>query len=138
MLHAFNGDTGEELWAYVPTAVIPNLYKLADKGYANNHRFFVDGPIVVGDVCLSATCDANQWKTILVGGLGKGGRAYYALDITNPASPKVLWEFSDVNLGYTFGNAIITKVAGQWAVIVASGYNNTSPGDGKGRLFVLK
>lgn len=138
MLHAFNGDTGEELWAYIPTAVIPQLYKLADKSYANNHRFYVDGPIVVGDVCPSASCNANQWKTILVGGLGKGGRAYYALDVTVPASPKLLWEFVDDNLGYSFGNAIITKISGQWVVIVASGYNNTSPGDGKGRLFVLK
>ncbi|MCZ2414241.1 MAG: hypothetical protein LC136_08315 [Burkholderiales bacterium] len=137
MLHAFNGDTGEEIWAYVPTAVIPHLYKLADTNYANNHRFYVDGPVVVGDVCPSASCNANQWKTILVGALGKGGRAYYALDVTDPANPKLLWEFADTNLGYSFGNAIITKVGGQWVVIVASGYNNTSPGDGKGRLFVL-
>jgi len=138
MIHAFNGDTGEELWAYIPTAVIPQLYKLADKSYSNNHRFYVDGPVVVGDICPSGSCNANQWKTILVGGLGKGGRAYYALDITDPANPKLLWEFADTNLGYSFGNAVITKVSGQWVVIVASGYNNASPGDGKGRLFVLK
>jgi type IV pilus assembly protein PilY1 len=39
------------------------------------------------------------WKTILVGGLNKGGKAYYALDITDPASPKLLWEFTHSNLG---------------------------------------
>ncbi|MEB2351809.1 MAG: PilC/PilY family type IV pilus protein [Burkholderiaceae bacterium] len=138
MLHAFNGDTGNELWAFVPTAVIPQLYQLADKSYATNHRFHVDGPLTIGDVCLSASCNANQWKTVLVGGLGKGGRAYYALDVTNPASPQLLWEFTDANLGFSFGNAVITKLNGQWVVIVASGYNNVSPGDGKGRLFVLK
>jgi type IV pilus assembly protein PilY1 len=138
MLHAFDGDTGDELWAFIPTAVIPELYKLADKSYATNHRFYVDGTILVGDVCLAASCNANQWKTMLVGGLGKGGRAYYALDVTDPASPKRLWEFTDDNLGYSFGNPVITKVDGQWVVIVSSGYNNTSPGDGKGRLFVLK
>ncbi|MCL4185320.1 MAG: hypothetical protein KJ011_17945, partial [Burkholderiaceae bacterium] len=138
MLHAFDGETGAELWAFVPTAVIPQLYKLADKDYSTNHRFYVDGPMTVGDVCPSTSCDADQWKTLLVGGLGKGGRAYYALDVTNPTSPQVLWEFTDANLGHTFGNAVITKLAGQWVVIVASGYNNTSPGDGKGRLFVLR
>lgn len=62
MLHAFNGDTGVEMWAFVPSAVIPNLYKLADKSYGTNHRFYVDGPITVGDVCLATTCAANQWK----------------------------------------------------------------------------
>ncbi len=137
MLHAFNGDTGEELWAFIPATVIPHLYKLADRSYASNHRFYVDGPIVIGDFCPYASCTAAQWKTILVGGLGKGGRAYYALDVTNPASPSLLWEFTDDNLGYTFGNPVITKVGGQWMVIVASGYNNDGPGDGKGRLFVL-
>lgn len=144
MLHAFNADTGAELWAFIPATVIPQLYKLADKSYANNHRFYVDGPIVIGDYCPIASCAANQWKTILVGGLGKGGRAYYALDVTNPASPVLLWEFTDNNLGYTFGNPVITKVNGQWVVIVASGYNNNAAneggpsGDGKGRLFVLQ
>lgn len=139
MLHAFNADTGAELWAFVPSAVIPMLYKLADKNYATNHRFYVDGPITVGDICPSSSCNANQWKTILVGGLGKGGRAYYALDITDPASPSLLWEFTDANLGYTYGNAVITKRKGdgKWVVLVASGYNNVSPGDGKGRLYVL-
>ena len=142
MLHAFDGETGNELWAFVPTAVIPRLYTLADKSYSTNHRFHVDGPLTVGDVCLSVSCDASQWSSILVGGLGKGGRSYYALDVTNPASPKLLWEFSDPNLGYTYGNAIITKRGSQWVVIIASGYNNVpnadqNSGDGRGRLFVL-
>lgn len=136
MLHAFNGETGVEMWAFVPSAVIPNLYKLADKSYGTNHRFYVDGPITVGDVCLATTCAANQWKTMLVGGLGKGGRSYYALDVTNPSSPAVLWEFTNPNLGYSFGNALITKRNGTWVVIVASGYDNGA-GDGKGHLFVL-
>ena len=41
MLHAFRTDTGEELWAYVPSAVLPNLYKLADKQYATQHLVLV-------------------------------------------------------------------------------------------------
>lgn len=139
MLHAFNSDTGTEEWTFVPSAVMPYLYKLADKTYSTNHRFYVDGPITVGDVCFAASCSASQWQTILVGGLGKGGRAFYALDVTIPTSPKLLWEFADDNLGYSYGNALITKRAsdGKWVVIFASGYNNVSPGDGTGRLFVL-
>lgn len=140
MLHAFNGSNGSEAWAYIPSLVLPNLYKLADKNYANLHSYFVDGSPVVGDICVS-NCDSNAnavWKTILVGGLRGGGRGYYALDITTPASPKVLWEFTDDNLGYTYGNPVITKLEnGTWVVIFASGYNNVSPGDGKGHLYVL-
>ncbi|MEK7413670.1 MAG: PilC/PilY family type IV pilus protein, partial [Planctomycetota bacterium] len=133
MLHAFDSSTGQEIWAYVPSAVLPNLYKLADKNYASQHRYFVDGSPVQGDVKIG-----TDWKTILVGGLGAGGRSYYALDVTDPDSPKALWEFSNPNLGVTLGKPEIAKLKnGTWVVLVASGYNNVSPGTGRGYLFVL-
>jgi len=151
MLHAFYAADGaaasgivggDEAWAYVPTMVMSNLYKLADKNYSAQHTYQVDGTPVVGEIC-TANCAATDtgtvvWKTIVVGGLNAGGRGYYALDITNPTSPKALWEFTDDNLGYTYGNPEIAKLAdGTWVVMFASGYNNVSPGDGVGRLFIL-
>jgi type IV pilus assembly protein PilY1 len=141
MLHAIDAATGEEAWAYVPTLVMPKLYKLADKNYAlpGRHQFLVDGTPVAADICISDCATTSAvWKTILVGGLNHGGRGYYALDVTDPAAPKGLWEFTDDNLGYTYGNPVITKLKnGTWVVIVASGYNNVVPGDGEGRLFIL-
>jgi type IV pilus assembly protein PilY1 len=135
MLHAFDRITGNELWAYIPSFVMPNLYKLADESYTNNHSYFVDGSPQMGDIKVGSV-----WKTIVVGGLAAGGRGYYALDVTNPAAPLPLWEFSDPQLGLTYGNPIITKRADDstWVVVFASGYNNTvSGGDGNGHLFVL-
>jgi type IV pilus assembly protein PilY1 len=143
MLHAFNGTDGvgggTERWAYIPSMVLPNLYKLADAEYATNHRYFVDGPIALGD---ARDPNTDEWATILVGGLGHGGKGYYALDVTDPDSPKALWEFTtadDNDIGYSYGNPIITKRAsdGTWVVLFASGYNNGTPGDGKGRLFMV-
>jgi len=49
MLHAFDANTGEELWAYVPTAVMGEMWRLADTKYAEDHRYFVDGTPVVGE-----------------------------------------------------------------------------------------
>ncbi|MEO8297444.1 MAG: PilC/PilY family type IV pilus protein [Burkholderiales bacterium] len=145
MLHAFkvgidatDVDGGTELWAFVPTAVVPEMWRLADSAYDSNHRYFVDATPVVGDVF-----DGTQWRTILVGGLGAGGRAYYALDITDPTSPKALWEISSAttgfeNLGLTYGNPVITKnKAGTWIVAFTSGLNNISTGDGVGRLYTV-
>lgn len=136
MLHAFDAVTGQERWAYVPPAVLGDLWRLADKNYSNQHRYYVDGVITVGDVY-----DGSAWRTILVGGLGKGGRAFYALDVTNPSAPKALWNFDstkDQDLGYSYGNPVITKRAdGTWVVLVTSGYNNVSPGSGEGYLYVL-
>lgn len=144
MLHAFDATSGQEAWAYVPSMVLPNLYLLADKDYTNRHRYFVDGPVATGDVRI-----AGEWRTILVGGLGAGGRGYFALDVTDPANPSALWEFTadtskgagfvaDEDLGLSMGKAQITKLKdGTWVVIVASGHNNISPGTGRGFLFVL-
>ncbi|MEQ1803864.1 MAG: PilC/PilY family type IV pilus protein [Burkholderiaceae bacterium] len=134
MLHAFDGSTGEERWAFMPSAVLPNLYKLADFNYAALHQYLVDGAPVIGDVW-----DGTNWKTILVGGLGAGGRSYYALDITDPTNPVAMWEFTDTHLGLTFGNPVITKRAdGTWVVVFGSGHNNNvSGGDGNGRMFVV-
>lgn len=127
MLHAFNALTGQELWAFVPNAVMANLYKLADKNYT--HQYFVDGSPVIADIKVS-----GSWKTILIGGLNKGGKAYYALDVTDPAAPIPLWEYTHANLGFTYGNPVVTKnSAGEWVVAFGSGYNNT----GLGYLYVL-
>jgi type IV pilus assembly protein PilY1 len=140
MLHAFDATTnstaGSERWAYVPSAVIPAMYKLADTNYATNHQFYVDGQITVGDAY-----NGSAWKTVLIGGLGRGGRAFYALDVTDPDSPKALWEFGtaqDADMGYSYGNPVLTKREsdGRWVVLITSGYNNTL-GDSKGRLYVL-
>ena len=158
MLHAFDGVSGEELWAYIPSMVMDRMYRLADTDYANRHEYFVNAAPVIGDIYIAPVAPATvgTWKTIIVGGLGAGGRGYYALDITNPDSPSLLWEFSNdalggnSNLGQSFGNPVITKRAdGTWVVAFTSGYNNvtytgdvtpgdgTVAGDGNGHLFLI-
>ena len=82
---------------------------------------------------------SSDWRTLLVTGLGKGGNSYYALDVTDPASitdeasaaSKVLWRFTDPDMGYTFGRPTIAKTrAHGWVVVVSAGYNNAS-GEGQ-------
>ncbi len=155
MLHAFDSASGQEMWAYVPSFSLPRMYTLADKNYPDKHQYFVEGTPVIGDICSKApsqTCTDAEWQTILVGGMNAGGTGYYALDITNPASPKLLWEFTDANMGLTFGRPQITKLDdGRWVVMMTSGYNNcprtgsaatascvlNGTGDGMGYLYIL-
>lgn len=131
MLHAFDASTGDEVWAFVPAAVRANLYKLADVNYDTNHQYFVDGSPTVADVKIG-----TAWKTVLISGLGGGGKAYFALDITDPDNPKPLWEFTNANLGLTYANPLVVqRPNGNWVVALSSGYNNV--GDGAGHLFLL-
>lgn len=130
MLHAFNADTGQEMWAYVPSFAWPKMKVLADADYSNRHAYIVDGSPTLTDIYTG-----SAWKTILVAGMNAGGKGYYALDVTNPASPSILWEFTQTTMGFTFGNPVVGKmIDGTWVVAVTSGYNNA---DGVGRLYVL-
>ncbi|GAB4193355.1 MAG: PilC/PilY family type IV pilus protein [Wenzhouxiangellaceae bacterium] len=142
MLHAFNGQSGEELFAYVPNEVMPRLPRLTSPNYS--HEFFVDGSPSYSDVQVGGT-----WTSVLAGGLRSGGQGIYALDVTEPNSftaSDVLWEFTDEDdpdLGYTFGRPTMARMQnGEWAVIVGNGFNNTTADanpstNGEAALFIL-
>lgn len=158
MLHAFDGSLttssgGSELFAYVPSFVYGDASTYATTGLAAlgnpsfTHYYRVDGSPQSADVNFNqtkgSTSTTGDWRTILVGGLGKGGNGYYALDVTNPSAwtsesalaGKVLWEFTASTMGYSFGDAQIVKTAKHgWVVLLTSGYNNS---DGKGYLYVV-
>ena len=142
------GNGGTERWAFVPRAVYANLGNLTS---VSNFSFrpTVDATPVTRDVFFSeGGTYNNQWRTILAGGVGLGGRGVYALDITDPTTftaSNVLWEFdSDMSipntcasvvgsaasgsckasdLGYTVSQPNIGRLHdGKWAVLVPNGY----------------
>jgi len=124
MLHAFDAVTLVEHFAYVPSAVHDHLWELADPSYT--HRFYVDGQVTVGDAKFG-----SNWRTVLVGGLGAGGRGIYALDVTTPqsfSSSDVLWDFTaedDADLGFTYGKPAIARLeSGRWVAIFGNGFNS--------------
>ena len=135
MLHGFDATSGTEVFAYLPNALFPKLSALTSPSYV--HQYYVDGVSGVGDVY-----DGTNWHTLLAGVTGAGGRAVFALDVTDPVTSfsgtNVLWEFSnanDVDLGYTLAQPSVVRLQdGTWAVIVANGYDSDN---GHAVLFVL-
>lgn len=129
MIHAFDANTGENNWSLIPNQVMSKMHKLADRNYKTNHNFYINGQFTVMDAKIG-----NEWKTILIGALERGGQGYIAVDVTNPDIPNVLWEFcgfedctiNDSHLGYTYGNPIITKrfADDKWVAYVTSGYDS--------------
>jgi type IV pilus assembly protein PilY1 len=158
MLHAINGATtgtsaGQELWAYIPSVLFQGptgdatATGLAARGDPDfTHRYFVDGTPTVVDIDFNKTSGASgspDWRTVLIGSLGKGGRSYFAIDVTNPAAMttetavagRVLWEFSHADLGYTYGEPAVVKTKKHgWVAIFGSGYNNA---DGRPYFFIV-
>lgn len=111
MLHAFNGTTGNELFAYIPSWFGSKLAALTSITYANSHQSYLDGSPVVAEAKVG-----SNWKTVLVSGTGGGGKGVFALDVTNPASftaSNVMWEFTnadDADLGFVTGKPQILKL----------------------------
>jgi len=147
MLHAFDGASGNERWAYVPRIVMSKMAALASTTYGTNHQFTTDGSPELADVQIG-----GAWKTVLVAGLNGGGRGYYALDVTDPANPVALWELcadsavcspNDGDIGLTFGNPQFGTWKGKWVVYLTSGYNNVpgadnvASGTGQGFLYIV-
>jgi type IV pilus assembly protein PilY1 len=131
MLHGFDASTGVERLAYVPAAVFADLPQLSNPAYA--HKYYVDGSPWVGDAYFD-----GAWHSVLVGSTGAGGKAVFALDVSNPASfsaSDVLWEFTHPQLGYTIGQPMIARLNnGRWAAVFGNGYDSTG---GTAKLFIV-
>lgn len=84
MLHVFDDATGEEAFAFIPPDLLPRLQEFSGP---SSHRYMVDGPVQI--------FTAGSGKT-LVFGQRRGGRSYWALDITdpNPLNWKVKWSIT--------------------------------------------
>ena len=158
MLHAFKdvntsattSTDGAEIFAFVPRTVYPGLSDLADKTYgaAVPHRFFVDGPqqeadaFVRGPGTTAGTLESTaSWRNYLVGSLGAGGRAVYALDVTTSPTldaKNVRWEISsatDSDLGYVMAPIEVGVLkSGKWVAIFGNGFSSTA---GNAILFVV-
>jgi type IV pilus assembly protein PilY1 len=140
-LHGVSACTGHERLAFVPNAVYSDLNELTSTNYA--HQFYVDGAPTVVDAFWG-----NAWHTVLVGSLEAGGKAVFALDVTDPndfyegnAGNVVLWE-KDSNdtgyseLGYTYSQPAVIKAKGHgWVTVFGNGYDGAS---GKAVLYVAR
>jgi type IV pilus assembly protein PilY1 len=145
---------GQEQWAFIPRNALPYLQALPDNNYC--HLYYVDLAPQVFDASIggagdnTTTRNTNHWATILIGGMRFGGAcrdntatctdcvkspvsggglsSYFAMDVTDPESPSVLWEFTDPALGFaTTGPAIVRinagspSTKGNWYAVFGSG-----------------
>lgn len=148
-LHAFNDNTGEEMWSFVPNSVLANLAALAET-VQEDHAYFVDGSprILTYDRNDNGIIETGD-KVLLLVGLRRGGGvdtlvasgsrgAYYALDVTSPTSPQFLWELSGTTTGFAelgetwsdprFGKVQLTASGGgtenHFVAFIGAGYDN--------------
>jgi type IV pilus assembly protein PilY1 len=147
ILHALDGDNGEELWAFIPQELLERVASnfkydwndakphdsdeqpipADDHGhFTNPQNYGLDGPTVVYEL--------EDGRRFLVQGMRRGGRNYYALDITNPNDPKMAWDIIGGSgdftaMGQTWSKPVFTKVemegsAAREVLIFGGGYDD--------------
>jgi type IV pilus assembly protein PilY1 len=136
MLHFFDASTGNEVGAFIPPGVRPNLQLMYESwkqfkatGLSQPHLYYIDAsPKAAGVWVPSSPTDKtkskDEWHTVLVCGLRKGGKTYFALGITNtentwqgaypPIGRGFLWEFPSTGKNYNYAN-VLAKMGQSWS-----------------------
>lgn len=106
VLHMFddNGDTVDESWAIMFKEFLPNVAPLR-ANYASSDKIYgIDGSASIhlqdvnGDGSIDSSVGDKAW---LYFGLRRGGSSYYAIDISDPDSPVMLWKIDETTEGFS-------------------------------------
>lgn len=135
-LHAIDASDGEEIFAFAPEALLSNFDKLYTNSGADDHPYGLDGPITawVKDIDADSVIESAEGEHVYVyAGMRRGGRNYYALDVTDRTNPKFLWQITGgsgdfSNMGQSWAKPIKTKInvngTSEEVLIISGGYDS--------------
>ena len=154
MLHALDADSGVELWAWMPKELLARIPLLVRDAPTTARRHGIDGPIVLhrhdpdGDGLIETAEGDHLW---LLFGLGRGGSRYYALDVSQPRDPRLLWSLALPDAGVLgLAEPVVARLsiagsdqsADSWVVFLVGGYDRrfqsrTAGGGGSGGKLLI-
>ena len=119
---ANNKNAGTELWGFIPPMFLDDLDDLL---VGASKQWSADGSIQIrnlydvrafsqddgsGGTADSPAGQTNVWRTVMFLSFRNGGQGMVALDVTNPCKPEFLWQFTDPNLGDTYGQPTAAQI----------------------------
>ena len=155
MLHALDADSGVELWAWMPTELLSRIPLILRDAHTTARRHGLEGPVVLhrhdpdGDGLIETADGEHLWLLL---GLGRGGSRYYALDVSQPRDPRLMWSLDLPDSGVlALAEPIVARLsiagsgqsANAWVAFLAGGYDRrfesrTAGGEGVGgKLLVV-
>jgi len=100
----------------MPRELLANIKTLYENDFNDFHPYGMDGPLTIWhkDDNGNRVVDGTD-KVYLYAGMRRGGKKYYALDVTNPSAPSLLWEIdggvgSFNKLGQSWSKPVLAKV----------------------------
>ena len=132
-LHAVDGVTGVELWSFVPKDLLAGMTRLYFDPRSKYKIYGIDGDVVpvINDRDHNGIIDGTDFVYLLFG-LRRGGDDFYALDVTNKNTPKLLWQRKVTNGGQSWSRPTVARVnisgvsqnTDQAVVVVGGGYDS--------------
>lgn len=109
---------GTEMFAFMPRKMVANLQTQRAGTVSGSHIYGLDGPMTVALKDLNGDGEIDHTsgdKAHLYFGMRRGGTSYYALDVSNPAAPKLAWQIDAgtsgfERLGETWSRMTVAKV----------------------------
>lgn len=152
-MHLFRNTTnlgvqaGTEVWSFLPRAALSQQDRLRQAQTGTPvHPIALDGSpaVLTIDTNYDGTISASGGdRAIAFFGMRRGGKNYYALDITDPDAPKFLWRVgpdqSDfAELGQSWSTPVVGRIDSgsgpRHVIVVSGGYNGDDDGDNTGDL----
>lgn len=117
-IHAVNAATGEEQFAFMPEDLFSNIRPQYANSGSFSHPYGMDGSIMswVNDKDFDNNIETGSGDFVYIyTGMRRGGRNYYALDVSNRDAPELLWQIQGgsgdfAKLGQTWSKPVKTKV----------------------------
>ena len=127
-------ESGRESWAFMPRNSMEAQKLLRANGTGMQHPYTLDGAAVafIQDKDHDGTINASDGdKVYIYVGMRRGGKTYYALDVTDPENPDLMWSINKSGdfqeMGYTFSNPRVglvdTASGARPALMFAGGYD---------------
>lgn len=142
-LHAVDGNTGVELWAFIPKQLLSNMTRLYFDPNSKYKQYGIDGNVVpvIKDVDGDGIVEPADGDFVyILFGMRRGGNTLFAMDVTDKNGPELLWNVSLSEFGETWSTPVITRMdiasttqnVDQAVVVIGGGYDtvhdtNTHP-----------
>jgi len=141
-LHVFDTATGVEKFAFMPKELLKNIE--TQRTGEGDHKYGIDGSITYwhNDENHNGNVDGSE-RVLIYFGMRRGGKSYYAMDVTNINSPQLMWKVDNTSrglsgLGQTWSMPYIANVLENGIkkpVIIFTGGNDIDQDYGKGESY---
>ncbi|MCC6532964.1 MAG: hypothetical protein IT531_10475 [Burkholderiales bacterium] len=142
LLHAIDAATGQEQWAFLVEEALPQLNAALTNANGPSLDLADGSPVAWVDRGDGDGIVDGAERVWLYFGLRRGGRAYYALDITNINAPRFMWRITPTErcvgaactastdyalLGQSWSTPVVARVAATTGTSGARPAGNTDP-----------